>query len=188
MDDVASIRWGSYFGTYFGSEMASSAALSVLLEGVSRINMYRDLEHFDDVRKVWDSLTNFALAELDRAPENVRRQMIELYIKRIEKLFRNGNGPRLRVDILNIPNAFNHLSNTITQYTNRISRITRANAKQFEEYNDKYKPMNHNDNNLSSGELPIKEVFKNDHASKYNDDSDEPAFNFINADDEEDDD
>ncbi len=138
IDDIASIRWGSYFGNFFGSEMTSSAAISILLEGVRRIDAYRDSDHFDDVREVWDSLTNFAMTELDKAPENVRRQMIEIYVKRIDRIFRNGNGPRLRVDMLNIPATFQNLADTVSRYTERISRITRSNVRQIEDYQKEY--------------------------------------------------
>ena len=138
MEDISAIKWGSYFGSFFGSEMTSSASISILLEGVKRIDGYRDTDHFDDVREVWDSLTNFALSELDRAPENIRRQMIELYLKRIDRIFHNGNGPRLRVDMLNIPNNFQQLVDTVSRYTERIARITKAGNREVVDFQKQY--------------------------------------------------
>ncbi len=126
IEDVSSIRWGSYFGSLFGGDLVASVALAIMLEGVRRIDDYRDYDHFDDVREVWDSLTNFAITELDNAPENVRRQMLDIYVKRISRLFNNGNGPRLRVDLLNLPSTFHNLTGTISQYADRIAAITRS--------------------------------------------------------------
>ena len=119
----ASIKWGSYFGNFFGSEMTTSAAISILTEGVKHIDQYRDSANFDSVCTVWDSLTNFALSELDRAPENVRRQMMDIYVKRIDRMFRRGNGQRLRVDMLNLPAQYRNLSETVRKYADSISRI-----------------------------------------------------------------
>ena len=139
---TSSIKWGSYFGNFFGSELTSSAAISILLEGVRRIDAYRESDHFDNVREVWDSLTTFAMTELDKAPENIRRQMIEIYVKRIDRIFRNGNSPRLRVDLLNIPNNFNNLADTVSKYTDRIAKITRASARQVEDFQKQYAKPN----------------------------------------------
>ena len=189
LEDVSSIKWGSYFGNFFGSEMTSSAAISILLEGVRRIDSYRDTEYFDNVREVWDSLTNFALSELDRAPENIRRQMIELYLKRIDRIFRNGNGPRLRVDMLNIPNNFQQLADTVSRYTERIARITKSGSREINDFQKQYmKPKHeaHDDEDDARENMPKQSKFK---VSRDDDDEDDtPAFNFANDDDDEDDD
>ncbi len=138
VENVEMIRWGGLFGPYFGADMTTSAAVSILLEGVRRIEDYRSTEYFNDVKSVWNSLTNFALSELDNAPENVRRQMIELYIKKADRLFRNGNRPRLRVDLLQIPSSFNNLINTISHYTDRISSIVKTNMKPVADFKEQY--------------------------------------------------
>lgn len=159
IEDTSSIRWGSYFGTLFGNELVPSVALAILLEGVRRIDDYRNFEHFEDVREIWDSLTNFAMTELDKAPENVRRQMMDLYIKRINKLFHNGNGPRLRVDMLSIPNSFHNLANTVSQYAGRISAITKANSKDIEDIrrdsSSKFNPLIEKDEEDDSSSIDI---------------------------------
>lgn len=185
IEDVAAIRWGSYFGSFFGSEMTSSAAISILLEGVRRIDAYRESDHFDNVREVWDSLTNFAMTELDKAPDNVRRQMIELYVKRIDRIFRNGNGPRLRVDLLSIPSAFQNLAETVSHYTDRISRITRASVKQVDDFQKQY--VKRNDEDKCAENKPVDNSFRK--VDRREDDEDMPAFNFEddNADDDDDD-
>lgn len=126
MEDIEFIRWGPFFGSCFGNELVASAAVSILLEGVQRIDNYRDAENFDDVRSVWDSLTNFALTELNNAPEHLRRQMLELYLKRITKIFSNGRTPRLRVDILALPTDFSNLVNTVRRYSSKIHDITQS--------------------------------------------------------------
>ena len=187
MEDISSIKWGSYFGNFFGSEMTSSAAISILLEGVRRIDNYRDSEHFDNVREVWDSLTMFALSELDRAPENIRRQMIELYLKRIDRIFRNGNGPRLRVDMLNIPNNYQQLADTVSRYTERIARITKSGSHEINEFQKQYMKPKHEtrDSENNSYENDSKQLkFK---VNRTDDDDDTPVFNFDNDDADDDD-
>lgn len=138
LENIEMIRWGSLFGPYFGSDMTTSAAVSILLEGVKRIEAYQSAEYFDDVKSVWNSLTNFALSELDNAPENVRRQMVELYIKKIDRLYRNGNGPRLRVNVLQLPSEFNNLIGTISRYSDRIESIVKTGLKPVADFKQKY--------------------------------------------------
>ena len=192
IEDIHSIKWGSYFGNFFGSEMTSSAAISILLEGVRRIDAYRDTEHFDDVRAVWDSLTNFAMTELDKAPEAVRRQMIEIYVKRIDRIFRNGNGPRLRVDMLNIPNSFQNLAETVSHYTDRISRITKSSIHQIDNFQKQHvKPNREEDRDTAdSNTVNEDEIRKSNPKVRRDEEDDIPAFNFEETfgDDDEDDD
>jgi hypothetical protein len=138
LENIEMIRWGSLFGPYFGSDMTTSAAVSILLEGVKRIEAYQSTEYFDDVKSIWNSLTNFALSELDNAPENVRRQMVELYIKKIDRLYRNGNGPRLRVNVLQLPSEFNNLIGTISRYSDRIESIVKTGLKPVADFKQKY--------------------------------------------------
>lgn len=185
MEDISAIKWGSYFGSFFGSEMTSSASISILLEGVKRIDGYRDTDHFNDVREVWDSLTNFALSELDRAPENIRRQMIELYLKRIDRIFHNGNGPRLRVDMLNIPNNFQQLVDTVSRYTERIARITKAGNREVADFQKQYMKPKQESRVSEDDDEPKQPKFK---VNRNDDDDDIPQFNFEDDNDEEDDD
>lgn len=189
VEDVSSIKWGSYFGSFFGSEMTSSSAITIMLEGVRRIDAYRDAEYFDNVREVWDSLTNFAMTELDRAPEHTRRQMIEIYIKKIDRLFTNGNGPRLRVDMLNIPSSFHNLSDTVSRYSDRISKITKSGSRQVENIQKQFVKNNRNDDDESE-KMSAKEVIEKHHKLSRNDDEedDAPPFNFDDDNDEDDDD
>ena len=133
LEGINNVRWGSLFGTYFGSEMTASAAITILLEGVKRIDAHRDSDNFDDVKAVWDSLTVFALNELDNAPDNVRNQMLEIYIKKAGKLYHRGVGPRLRVDLLNVPSRFANLTKSINRYSDQITKITRDNVKNAED-------------------------------------------------------
>lgn len=189
IEDASAVKWGSYFGNFFGSEMTSSAAVSILLEGVRRIDPYRDAEHFDDVRAVWDSLTNFAMNELDRAPENVRRQMIEIYVKRIDRIFHNGNGPRLRVDMLNIPSNFQNLADTVSRYTDRIARITKSASQQIDNF-QKNCVKNESAMKFPSNDDCLKEEKKPQAESKprYDDDEDDDVPNFSFEEDSDDDD
>lgn len=128
LDDARIIHWGPFFGNYFGNSLTSSAAVSILLEGVSRIETYQSLDHFDDVSTVWDSLTDFALKELNRASDEVRTQMIELYMKRLEGISRNNNGqsPQLRVDLLRVPRDLTNLAATVQRFGQRLKELTNS--------------------------------------------------------------
>lgn len=195
LDQIDQIRWGSLFGNYFGGEMTASAAISILLEGVKRIDPYKDAEYFDDVRAVWDSLTAWALNELEHQPENVRRQMIELYIKKIDRIYNHGHGPALRVNILQLPPKFSSLADTVSRYSNQISRITQVNMKpandmvkkafdnnrigKAEELNRRFEDAVKNLNRDGDEE----KVNKNSTPKVDDDDDDEPSF-LDNSDDE----
>lgn len=148
---ASSINWHNYFAALFGDNLTASTALSVVMEGVRRIDAYRDLPHFDSVREVWDSLTKYGMKELDNAPENVRRQMLDIYMKRAERIYRNGDA-RLRVDFLNIPAEYDNLNKSMEYYTDKLAKIMRRNINNSfnnRNYDNKFN-KNSNDNNLSN--------------------------------------
>jgi hypothetical protein len=101
-------------------------ATFVLLEGVHRIDKYRNSE---DVRECWDSLTTFALKELNDSPEQVRQQMIELYIKRIDRMFSN-KAFDLRVNLTDLDeDSFPKLVKTVDKYADKIVSILSRGSK-----------------------------------------------------------
>ena len=114
------VRWKAFFKEVVGKDNVAEAATFILLEGVHRIDKYSNSR---DVKTCWDSLTQFALRELNDAPQQLRQQMIELYIKRIEKMFANKSFD-LRVDLTDISEKlFPNLVDTITKYTEKITNI-----------------------------------------------------------------
>lgn len=138
LEDIQNVNWHQYFIKVLNADIVASGAISVLLEGVRRIDDYRNLEHFEDVCKVWDALTLYAMSELDNAPDHVRRQMIELYVKRLERLFHNGKGPRLRVNLIDTPTEFVNLRKTMDNYSDRIVKIMGV-KNRSEEIEDRHK-------------------------------------------------
>lgn len=117
------VRWKAFFREIFGKENVVEAATFILLEGVSRIDKY---ENRSDVRACWDSLTTFALKALEESPMTLRNQMIELYCKRIEKMFAN-NSFDLRVNLLDIDeHFFPNLVETINKYAEKIAKIIKG--------------------------------------------------------------
>lgn len=111
--------WKAYFSEIFGKNNIFEVATFILLEGVNRIDKYDS----NAVRRCWESLTKFALKQLDSAPDQLRTQMIELYIKRIDKMFANHTYD-LRVDLLDISREnFPRLNGTINKYKDRITDI-----------------------------------------------------------------
>ena len=174
IDDTVTIKWGPYFGSLFGNNLTASSSVSILLEGVKRIDAYRQTEHFDDVRVVWDSLTNFAVTELDTAPEHVRRHMLDIYMKRLEKICKNGNIPRLRVNLLQLPNNYHNLITSVNKYTNRLERIMRTNVETVNSVAKQYKREEEDD-------------YKNPTRENIVEDEEENPLGFINDVDDEDD-
>lgn len=115
-----SVRWRVFFKEIFGKENVISVATFILLEGVRRIDCYKNSR---DVKECWDSLTKFALRELEDAPDEIRSQMIELYIKRLDKMFAN-SAFDLRVNLLSTESSiFPHLADTVQKYAPKIQEI-----------------------------------------------------------------
>lgn len=113
--------WKEFFTEIFGKFNLAEAATFILLEGVHRLDKYNNSR---DVRSCWDSLTDFALETLEKSPESLRQQMIELYIKRVAKMFTN-NSFDLRVDLLDVVNfgCFPKLANTVSRYADKILEL-----------------------------------------------------------------
>lgn len=117
--DFEDVDWKPFFRGVFGKANLVEVATLILLEGVKRIDSYKS----NAVHDCWDSLTTFALSELDKAPETIRDQMIELYLKRINKMLSN-NGIDLRIDLRTIDNfKFSNLAKTVEQYADKISNL-----------------------------------------------------------------
>lgn len=114
------VNWRPFFKTVFGKNNTIEVATFILLEGVHRIDKYKNSK---DVHACWDTLTSFALRELNDAPDQLRTQMIELYIKKIAKMFANRSYD-LRVDLLNIDDGlFPKLAKSVVGYADKITGI-----------------------------------------------------------------
>lgn len=119
-DFLDDINWKKFFGDVFGKENVVECATFILLEGVHRIDKYRNSR---DVMYCWDSLTEFALAELNKAPDNTREQMIELYIKRLDKMFSNKSFD-LRTNLLDVSKMiWPNLWKTVQKYATKLGEI-----------------------------------------------------------------
>ena len=121
----SSVHWKPLFKTIFGVENIPSVAVSILLEGAHHIDKYRESDNLICVRDCWDSLTKFALNELEECPDKVRSQMIELYLKKAENLInrRNGRPTDLRVNLTRLPNEFRNVIRTVDFYKNQFDSI-----------------------------------------------------------------
>lgn len=120
------VNWKSLFKTIFGYENIPSVAVSILLEGAHHIDKYRDSDNLICVRDCWDSLTKYALDELENCPDNVRSQMLELYLKKAENLInrRNGRPTDLRVNLTRLPSEFRNLVRTVDFYKSQFDGIS----------------------------------------------------------------
>lgn len=117
-------NWKGFFRKLFGKDNLAEVATFLLLEGHNRRDPYKS-DH--NVITAWDSLTEFALMQMNQAPETLRDQMLELYIKKISRLFTNG-AYELRVNLLDIPEVkskWPQLANSIGKYANKIREIVK---------------------------------------------------------------
>jgi hypothetical protein len=125
------VDWKTFFGVVFGKERIPDIASLILLEGVESINKYKNQR---DVRACWDALTTFALKSLNQAPESIRDQMLELYLKRLNKMLADHNID-LRIDLRMVDDfRFENLANTVSKYKAKIDAVmgkarTLANAR-----------------------------------------------------------
>jgi len=117
------VNWKEFFKIIFGKDNVIEAANFILLEGVNRIDKCKNSK---DVHACWDSLTSFALRELNDAPEQLRNHMLDIYIKRITKMFANRSFD-LRVDLTKIDDsAFPKLAKSVTGYFDKITKILKG--------------------------------------------------------------
>lgn len=127
IDDV---RWKRFFADVFGDNNVVECATFILLEGVHRVDKYRNSE---DVCVCWDTLTEFALAELNKAPDNTREQMVELYVKRLDKMFSNRSFD-LRANLLDIPKTiWPSLWKTVQKYSGKLMEVLNRGIAESEE-------------------------------------------------------
>lgn len=122
----AGVNWKPLFKLVFGVENLPSAAVSILLEGAHHIDKYRGSENLICVRDCWDSLTKYALDELENCPDKVRSQMLELYLKKAENLInrRNGRPTDLRVNLTRLPNEFRNMVRTVNFYQTQFDALS----------------------------------------------------------------
>lgn len=127
IDDV---KWRKFFADVFGKNNVVECATFILLEGVHRIDKYRNSE---DVTLCWDTLTEFALNELNNSPDNTREQMVELYVKRLDKMFSNKSFD-LRTNLLEIPKTiWPGLWKTVQKYSGKLLEVLNRNFKSEDE-------------------------------------------------------
>lgn len=127
--EPSNIRWKQFFKGLFGKDNVDEVATWILLEGVRRIDRYEDNPaQFKRVRECWDVLTNWALRELNDAPDDTRNHMLDLYIKRVDKQLQNRNYD-LRVNLLNLDNMFPNLLKTIEHYSDKIVDVLTRNNR-----------------------------------------------------------
>lgn len=121
----AGIEWRPLFTEVFGVENLPSVAVSILLESRHHIDQYRNSENLTAVRDCWDSLTTYALNELERCPDEMRKQVLGLYIKKVENLISNRDGRpvNLRVNLTRLPREFFNIARTVELYKDSFSKI-----------------------------------------------------------------
>ena len=117
--------WKVFFSALFGKENVTNCAISILLEGMGKYKKYID---YEVVEMMWNSLTEFALQALNDTTDEKRVQMLDLYMKKIEKMFRNKHSNDLRFDLrtvskINYPKLFDTLSKYINKITDIVEKV-----------------------------------------------------------------
>lgn len=118
--DFDEIDWKQFFAAVFGAQRIPDIASLILLEGAESIKRY---ENYHDVKECWDSITQFALKTLNQAPTSIRDQMIELYLKRLNKMLKD-HDIDLRIDLRMIDSfRFENLWESVKKYKGKIDEI-----------------------------------------------------------------
>lgn len=121
----ASRRWTTFFGEIFGNNNIEDIAMIVLLEGIKR----KKSGCSSTLENCWNSLTVWALDNLEGSEDNTRDQMLEIYVKRLINMF-TGNSLDLRVDLLKIPaDRYPKLSKSIDKFRDQIKPIMTGKSK-----------------------------------------------------------
>lgn len=123
---MVSIKWKTVFKYLFGKENLAEVATYLLLEAHRRKDKFASKKKSE---KLWDSLTEYALYQMNEAPEQVRDQMIELYLKKVSRMFTNGTY-ELRADLLSIPQmdgarSLSNLTSSILKYKDKLEEVLR---------------------------------------------------------------
>ena len=63
--------------------------------------------------------------------------MMDIYLKKVNHLFTDGNGARLRIDMLNIPSEYGNLARTMSHYVDRLAKIMHRNVDNFRNRNNR---------------------------------------------------
>ena len=114
------IKWEPFFAGVFTEESISEVVISILLEGNSKIERYKDLPYFDEIPMVWDSLSTFALEELDKLDHSILSRVLDNYINRCSRIMRKHPDTTLRVNLLNTPKEYGNLRAIISKNSDRI--------------------------------------------------------------------
>ena len=126
--DIDDIDWTTFFKVVFERKNNDGGyqkknvydiATFLLLEGVGRVKGFGS----KNTRVIWDSLTTWALRALDKADPQTQEHMLDIYVKKIDSMFKNGT-PELRVNLLAVgKREFPKLADVIDGYRDRIEAI-----------------------------------------------------------------
>ena len=117
--DLDDIDWTEFFKGIYGKQNLLEVAIFTLLEGVGRIKGLSNR----NTRKIWDEITAWSLEQLEKADNGSRQHMMDIYIKRLDTMFKNGT-TELRKDLRTISRKeFPKLAETIDQYKSKIDEI-----------------------------------------------------------------
>lgn len=116
-----SVSWSRFMAEIFGKDRLPEVASLILLETENRISEYED--NPAAVAEVVDSLDDWALTVLDRAPEGQREHMLELYLKRLNGIMGKA-GIRIHVNLRLLDDLkFHNLGRTISKYAEKLTEV-----------------------------------------------------------------
>lgn len=114
--EVRNFKWGSFFGRIFGGQNMNRIIVALMSEGDSKIDRYRASEFFNDVKTIWNSITNFILFNLEKMPYKEREELLRTYFNKVDP----SDGSR-RFKVLSIPNRFENTQKALLPYIEKIS-------------------------------------------------------------------
>lgn len=121
VDFQREVNWSRYFARVFGARRLPDVASLIMLESPDRITQYKNQPAA--VRDCWDSLTEWALRNLNSQSSDVRDHMIELFLKRVSKRLDKW-GFNTRIDLRKIDDyRFSDLAHTVKKYWDRLDEM-----------------------------------------------------------------
>lgn len=120
--DFDEVFWGRFFSGIYGKDKVIDVAASLLVEeNVRDLSQYK--KNPDAVAMCMNSLMDWAMSTLNRAPDDSRSHMVELCLKRLNALMEAGDIV-LKFDLRDIDAAkFANLARTLKRYANKFATL-----------------------------------------------------------------
>lgn len=136
--DSNKVKWEPLFLYLFGESNILDACIAILLTNKKDTigDLTDDYDKIDSlVLEAWDSLTLFALGELEKAPESIKSHLLEIYGKKLNVFLKSGvPASDIRLNVMDTLNDYDFkdqyptLYDTIFRFKDRFQNILNENS------------------------------------------------------------